>query len=75
VARLPNVSLAANMSVRQAVWQTYISKGGVEAAEAIEKVARGAPLSAVLRQYSDRIHPAVHRRLEGDLHWHFLRMN
>lgn len=74
VSRLSNVSLAANMSIRQAVWQTYISKGGVDAADAIERVARGQHLAGVLREFSERIHPEVYRPLAGDLRWHFLRM-
>ncbi len=74
VARMPNVSLDANMSIRQAVWQTYLSKGGVEAADAIEQAARGQHLAAVLRQYADRIHPEVYQSQAGDLRWHFLRM-
>jgi len=74
VSRMPNVSLAANMSIRQAVWQTYLSKGGVDAAEAIEHAARGQHIAGVVRQFADRIHPEVYRPLEGDLRWHFLRM-
>jgi radical SAM superfamily enzyme YgiQ (UPF0313 family) len=74
VSLLHNVSLAANMSIRSAVWQTYLSKGGVDAADAIERAARGQHLSAVLREFSDRIHPEVYRPLAGDLRWHFLRM-
>jgi radical SAM superfamily enzyme YgiQ (UPF0313 family) len=74
VARLPNVSLGP-MSIRQAIWQTYLSKGGLETADAIERRAHGAPLSAVLREFRARIHPEVYRRLDGDLRWHFLRMN
>jgi hypothetical protein len=74
VARMPNVSLGP-MSIRQAIWQTYISKGGVETADAIESRSRGASLSQVLREFRERIHPEVYHRLEGDLRWHFLRMN
>ena len=73
VSRLPNVSLGP-MSIREAIWQTYLSKGGVETADAIERRARGASLSAVLREFRERIHPEVYRQLEGDLRWHFLRM-
>ena len=74
VSRLGNVELQANMSIRQAVWQTYISKAGTDAADALERVARGEHLSAVLRELGDRIHSEVYRRQEGDLRWHFLRM-
>ena len=73
VTRLPNVSLGP-MSIRQAVWQTYLSKGGIETADAIERRARGASLGSVLREFRARIHPEVYAHLEGDLRWHFLRM-
>jgi hypothetical protein len=63
------------MSIRQAIWQTYLSKGGLETADAIESRARGASLSQVLREFRARIHPEVYTHLEGDLRWHFLRMN
>src|SRR5580693_2955025 len=42
VARLSNVSLGS-LSIREAVWQTYISKAGSGAAEALELAARGEP--------------------------------
>jgi radical SAM superfamily enzyme YgiQ (UPF0313 family) len=74
VARLPNVELSANMSIRQAAWQTYLSKGDARAADAIERVARGATLSQVLREFDALISPEVRRPSEGDLRWHFLRM-
>jgi radical SAM superfamily enzyme YgiQ (UPF0313 family) len=73
-SRLPNIDLEANMSIRQAVWQTYLSKGGIDAADAIERVARGGVLSAVLREFQPRIHPEVYLAAGGDLRWHFLRM-
>lgn len=73
-ARMPNVELSANMSIRQAAWQTYLSKGDQRAADAIERVARGASLSQVLREFDDRISPEVYHPNEGDLRWHFLRM-
>jgi radical SAM superfamily enzyme YgiQ (UPF0313 family) len=73
VARLPNVSLGP-LSIREAIWQTYLSKGGVDAAPAIERVAQGEPIARVVRELRDRVHPEVYRRLEGDLRWHFLRM-
>jgi radical SAM superfamily enzyme YgiQ (UPF0313 family) len=72
VARLPNTSLAS-LSIRQAVWQTYISRAGTDAAEALERAARGAHLSSLLREYAPRIEPEVFRPMEGDLRWHFLR--
>jgi hypothetical protein len=59
--------------VRQAIWQTYISKAGSDAAEALELAARGEGLSALLRRFADRIHPEVYARLDGDLRWHFMR--
>jgi len=50
VARMPNVSLGS-VSIRQAVWQTYISKAGSDAADAIEAAAHGEPLSGVLQRF------------------------
>ncbi len=70
--RLPNVSVGS-VSIRQAVWQTYISRAGSEGADAIEWMARGEPLSSVLRSLGDRLEPEVFARLEGDLRWHFMR--
>jgi radical SAM superfamily enzyme YgiQ (UPF0313 family) len=72
VARLSNVSLGS-ISVRQAIWQTYISKAGSDAAEALEAAARGASVTGLLQRFAPRIHSEVFRRLEGDLRWHFLR--
>ncbi len=72
VARLPNVDLGT-MSIRQAIWQTYITKAGAEAAEALEAAAAGTPLSALLRRFGDRIEPEVFARAEGRLRWQFLR--
>jgi len=72
VARIPNASLGP-MSVRQAVWQTYISKGGPEAADAIEEAAHGEPLSRILRRHAGQIRPEVFEPQQGELRWHFLR--
>jgi radical SAM superfamily enzyme YgiQ (UPF0313 family) len=72
VARMPNVSMGS-ISVRQAVWQTYISKAGSDAAEALELAARGEPLSGLLHRFAPRIHAEVFSHLEGDLRWHFMR--
>jgi radical SAM superfamily enzyme YgiQ (UPF0313 family) len=71
-ARLPNTSLAS-LSIRQAVWQTYISRAGLDAAEALERAARGQHLSSLLREFAPRIDAEVFRPQEGDLRWHFLR--
>ncbi|MDX1382666.1 MAG: radical SAM protein [Thermoanaerobaculia bacterium] len=72
IARLPNVSMGP-VSLRQAAWQAYISRAGGDAAEALEAMASGEPLSAVLRRFSEQIHPEIYRRHEGDLRWHFMR--
>jgi radical SAM superfamily enzyme YgiQ (UPF0313 family) len=72
VARLPNVTLG-QLSIRQAVWQTYISKAGPQAADLLERAARGQHLASLLREFADRIAPEVFVPLEGDLRWHFLR--
>lgn len=73
VARMPNLRLSM-MPIRQAIWQTYISRAGQDAADAIERVARGGAVAAVLREYAERIHPEVFQTFPGDLRWHFLRM-
>jgi len=72
VSRLPNVSVGS-VSIREAVWQTYISKAGSDAAEALELAARGEHLSSLLRRFESKIHPEVFRPIEGDLRWHFMR--
>ncbi len=59
--------------MRQAVWQTYISKAGSDAAEALELAARGEPVSALLHRFAPRIRAEVFNHLEGDLRWHFMR--
>lgn len=73
VAQMPNVTMSM-MSPRQAVWQTYISRAGSDAAEAIERAARGQSIASVLREFEDRIHPEVFQSFPRDLRWHFLRM-
>ena len=72
VARLPNVTIDT-MSPRQAVWQTYITRAGSDAAEALERAARGQPLSSLLRELRERIEPEVFRPFPRHLRWHFLR--
>lgn len=73
VAALPNVSMAG-MSIRQAVWQTYLSRADSDAAEALERAARGQPVASLLRDYADRVHPEVFQPFARDLRWQFLRM-
>lgn len=73
VARMPNVSMSM-MSPRQAIWQTYISRAGSDAAEAIERVARGQHVASVLRELEPRIRPEVFETFPQELRWHFLRM-
>ena len=72
VSRLPNISLGS-ISVREAVWQTYISKAGSDAAEALEQAARGEPLAALLHRFAPRIDAEVFHPIAGDLRWHFMR--
>jgi radical SAM superfamily enzyme YgiQ (UPF0313 family) len=72
VARLPNVSIG-QMSLRLAKWQSYISRAGSDAADAIEAAATGEHLASVLRRFSDRIDPEVYGERPGDLRWHFMR--
>lgn len=69
---LPNVSLGS-MSVRQAIWQTYLSKAGPEATEPLIRRARGEGLSSVLRDYQGQIHDRVFIRQEGHLDWQFMK--
>ena len=69
---MPNVSMSA-MSIRQAVWQTYISRAGKEAAVPLERVARGQRVASVLREFSEQIEPEVFHRLDGRLRWQFMR--
>ena len=71
VARMPNVTMGS-VSVRQAVWQTYLSKAGSDAADAIE-AAVDEPIAAVLRRYAERIDREVFQPQEGELRWQFLR--
>jgi radical SAM superfamily enzyme YgiQ (UPF0313 family) len=72
VARMPNVSMGS-VSARQAIWQTYISKAGSDAADVIEAAAKGESVSALLHRFGHKIQPEVYRRLDGDLRWHFMR--
>ena len=71
VAELPNVTLGS-MSYRQAVWQTFISKGGSVVGDAILSVARGESVASVLRRERAAVEAEVFRYLEGDLRWHFM---
>ncbi len=71
VAGLPNVTMSS-MSIRQAIWQTLISKGGSDVGPAITRVARGETIAAVLRAEKARVDREVFRYLEGDLRWHFM---
>jgi radical SAM superfamily enzyme YgiQ (UPF0313 family) len=73
VSRLPNVSMGP-VSIRQSVWQAYISQAGGGAVDAIEAVARGESLSGVLRRFEREIRGEVFARKEGDLRWHFMRV-
>ena len=71
VAALPNVTMGS-VSYRQAVWQTFISKGGSSAGDAILRVARGESVSAALRREKSAVEQRVFRYLDGDLPWHFM---
>jgi radical SAM superfamily enzyme YgiQ (UPF0313 family) len=72
VARMPNVSLS-QMSLRMAKWQSYVSRAGSDAADALEAAATGEHLSVVLRRFGHRIDPEVYGERPGDLRWHFMR--
>lgn len=71
-AMLPNVSLDT-MPVRQAIWQTYISKAGADAAEALVRAARGQKIASILREFSPAIEAEVFRHVDGHPRWQFLR--
>ena len=73
VAGMPNVSLSGGISIRQAIWQTYITKAGSDAADALERAARGEPVAKILRELDERIRPVVFEPVEGVCRWHFLR--
>ncbi len=72
-ARLPNVHLSGGISIRQAIWQTYITKAGSDAAEALERAARGEHLASILRDLGPKIRPEVFQPVEGACRWHFMR--
>lgn len=72
VARMANVSMGS-VSIRQTIWQTFISRAGSNAGEPIEKRALGMPLGQVLRTYEERIQPEVFERFEGHCRWHFMQ--
>ena len=72
VARLPNVTMSSP-SIRQSTWQTYITKAGSDAAEVLERAARGETVAALLREFAPRIKPLVFEPSEGRLRWHFMR--
>lgn len=72
VARLPNVEMTT-MPVRQAIWQTYISRAGRDAAEALQRVARGQHVASILREFAEQVHSEVYQPFPRELRWHFLR--
>ncbi len=72
LGQLPNVGLGT-MSVKQAIWQGYISKAGAEAATVLEQVAGGDSIATVLRRHADKIQPLVFERQTGNLDWQFMR--
>ncbi|MDH3254789.1 MAG: B12-binding domain-containing radical SAM protein [Acidobacteriota bacterium] len=71
---MPNVSIGA-MSIRQAAWQTFLSKSGSDAAEIIEAAARGQTISSLLRRHARVIEPLVYEAAPAGqrLRWQFLR--
>ncbi|MEM1202007.1 MAG: radical SAM protein [Acidobacteriota bacterium] len=73
VAKMANTSMSM-MSPRQAIWQTYISRAGSDAAEALERAARGQPIASILREFAGEVHPEVFQQFPRSLRWHFMRM-
>ncbi len=72
-SKMPNVTLSGGISIRQAIWQTYITKAGSDAADALERAARGEHLASILRDLDHEIRPEVFQPVEGDCRWHFMR--
>ncbi len=72
VAALPNVSMSS-MSIKQAIWQAWLSKGGPEVADGIEAAVAGETVASLLRRFEPEIDATVYRYLDGDLAWHFMR--
>jgi radical SAM superfamily enzyme YgiQ (UPF0313 family) len=74
VASLPNVSIGT-MSIRQAIWQTFLSKAGSDAADILEAAARGETTAWLLRHYAKRIEPLVFGHAEAGvrLPWQFMK--
>jgi radical SAM superfamily enzyme YgiQ (UPF0313 family) len=74
LGRLPNVSLGT-MSIKQATWQTFLSKAGPEAADLLETAAAGEPVGAILRRHAARIEPVVFSPEAAGtrLRWQFLK--
>jgi radical SAM superfamily enzyme YgiQ (UPF0313 family) len=74
IAGMPNVSIGT-MSIRQAVWQTFLSKAGSEAADILEAAADGESTASLLRRYAERIEPVVfeHSVAGVRLPWQFMR--
>lgn len=71
---LPNVSLGA-MSIRQAAWQTLLSKSGSDAADIIEAAAEGETISSLLRRHASTVESLVYEAAPPGqrLRWQFLR--
>jgi radical SAM superfamily enzyme YgiQ (UPF0313 family) len=74
VSALPNVSMGSP-SIRQATWQSYISKAGSDAADILERAARGQSVGSILREFRERIEPEVFDRAPSGkrLRWQFLQ--
>ncbi|MEO1367925.1 MAG: hypothetical protein AAFX50_12185 [Acidobacteriota bacterium] len=73
VSRMPNVSMGM-MSPKQAIWQTFLSRAGSDAALPIERAARGQSVASVMREFKPQIHPEVFSTFPRELRWHFMRM-
>ena len=67
------MSRSSQMSLRMAKWQSYVSRAGSDAADALEAAAtRRAPVGGAAPLH-DRIDPEVYGERPGDLRWHFMR--
>jgi radical SAM superfamily enzyme YgiQ (UPF0313 family) len=74
LGELPNVSLGS-VSIKQAIWQTFLSKAGSDAADILEVAAAGEPVGSILRRYAGRIEPLVFSPEAAGkrLRWQFLK--
>lgn len=57
---------------RESLWQGFLSRGGVSAFPALERVAAGEALGAVYSGFKTEIEESTLRRVEGEPPWRFI---